>query len=152
MREAIHGFKYRGKSFLAKSLAGLLDRGYPFIDYGTYDLLIPVPLHPKRLRERGFNQAVILGKAIGRREGVPCTGFVLKKTRWSPPQIDLSPQAREENVKGSFAVTDPGRVRGMRVLLMDDVMTTGSTVNECAGELLKAGAWEVDVFTLARTV
>jgi ComF family protein len=152
MREAIHGLKYRGKSFLAKSLAGLLDRGYPLIDYGSYDLLLPVPLHPKRLKERGFNQALILGKAIGRREGVPCRGFLLKKIRWSPPQIDLSPQERQKNVKGSFAVTDPGGVRGKRLLLIDDVMTTGSTVNECAGELLKAGAGEVDVFTLARAV
>jgi len=152
IREAIHQLKYRGKSFLAKSLAGLLDRGYPFIDYGSYDLLVPVPLHPKRLRERGFNQALILGKAIGRREGIPCRGFLLKKITWSPPQIDLSPRERKENVKGSFAVTDPGRVRGKRLLLIDDVMTTGSTVNECARELLKAGAGEVDVFTLARTV
>jgi predicted amidophosphoribosyltransferase len=122
IREAIHQLKYRGKSFLAKSLAGLLDRGYPFIDY------------------------------IGRREGIPCRGFLLKKITWSPPQIDLSPREREKNVKGSFAVTDPGRVRGKRVLLIDDVMTTGSTVNECARELLKAGAGEVDVFTLARAV
>ncbi len=152
IREAIHNLKYRGKSFLAKSLTGLLDRGYPFMDYGSYGLLVPVPLHPKRLRERGFNQALMLGKAIGRREGVPCRGFLLRKIRWSPPQIDLSPQAREKNVKGSFAVTDPERVRGKRVLLIDDVMTTGSTVNECAGELLKAGAGEVDVFTLARAV
>ena len=152
IREAIHDLKYRGKSFLAKPLVGLLDRGYPFIDYGSYDLLVPVPLHPKRLRERGFNQALILGKAIGRREGFPCRGFLLKKTRLSPPQINLSPQERGKNVKGSFAVADPGGVRGKRVLLIDDVMTTGSTVNECAGELLKAGAGEVDVFTLARAV
>jgi len=152
IREAIHHLKYGGKSFLAKPLVGLLDRGYPFIDYGSYDLLVPVPLHPKRLRERGFNQALILGKAIGQREGVPCRGFLLKKIRWSLPQINLSPKEREKNVKGSFAVADPGVVRGKRVLLIDDVMTTGSTVNECAGELLKAGAGEVDVFTLARAV
>jgi ComF family protein len=152
IREAIHDLKYKGKSFLAKPLVGLLDRGYPFIDYGSYDLLVPVPLHPKRLRERGFNQALILGKAIGRREGVYCEGFLLKKIRWSPPQINLSPKERQKNVKGSFAVVDPGRIRGKRVLLIDDVMTTGSTVNECAGELLKAGAEEVDVFTLARAV
>ncbi len=152
IREAIHGLKYRGKSFLAKSLAGLFERGYPFIDYGSYDLLVPVPLHPKRLRERGFNQALILGKAIGRKEEVPCTRFLLKKISWSPPQIDLSPQEREKNVKGSFAVTAPGKVRGKRVLLVDDVMTTGATVNECARELLKAGAEQVDVFTLARAV
>ena len=152
MREAIHLLKYGGKAFLAKPLVGLLDRGYPFIDYGSYDLLVPVPLHPKRLRERGFNQALLLGRAIGRREGVSCTGFVLKKARWSTPQIHLSPKEREANVKGSFAVADRGRVRGKRVLLIDDVMTTGSTVNECARELLKAGAKEVDIFTLARAV
>ncbi len=152
IREAIHLLKYNGKSFLAKPLVGLLDRGYPFIDYGSYDLLVPVPLHPKRLRERGFNQALMLGRAIGRREGVPCGVFLLKKIKWSSAQINLSPREREENVKGTFAVTDPGGVRGKRLLLIDDVMTTGSTVNECARELLKAGAGEVDVFTLARAV
>ena len=152
MREAIHLLKYGGKSFLAKSLVGLLDRGYPFIDYGSYDLLVPVPLHPKRLRERGFNQALLLGRAIGRTEGVSCAPFLLRKTRWSSPQIHLSPGEREQNVKGSFAVADSGEIRGNRVLLIDDVMTTGSTVNECARELLKAGAGEVDVFALARAV
>ncbi len=152
IREAIHLLKYRGKSFLAKSLVGLVSMGYPFIDYDAYDLMLPVPLHPKRLRERGFNQALIVGRVIGRREGVPCPGFVLRKTRWSAPQIHLSPKEREKNVKGSFAVADPAKVRGKRILLIDDVMTTGSTVNECARELLKAGAEGVDVFTLARAV
>ena len=152
IREAIHLLKYGGKAFLARHLAGLLDKGYPFIDYASYDLLVPVPLHPKRLRERGFNQALLLGRAIARREGVSCNGFVLKKARWSPPQIDLSPREREKNVKGSFAVVDSAKVEGKRVLLIDDVMTTGSTVNECARELLKAGTMEVDVFTLARAV
>jgi ComF family protein len=152
IREAIHLLKYRGKSFLVKPLVGLLSLGYPFIDYDAYDLMVPVPLHPKRLRERGFNQALIVGRAISRREKVPCTGFVLRKIRWSPPQVHLSPGEREANVKGSFAVIDPKRVRGKRILLIDDVMTTGSTVNECARELLKAGAGGVDVFTLARAV
>ena len=87
-----------------------------------------------------------------RREGVSCMGSLLRKTRWSSPQIELSPREREKNVKGSFAVADREVIRGKRVLLIDDVMTTGSTVNECAKELLKAGAGEVDVFTLARAV
>jgi ComF family protein len=152
IREAIHQLKYGGKAFLTKSLVGLLDKGYPFIDYPSYDLLVPVPLHRKRLRERGFNQALLLGSAVGRKMGVPCAGFALKKTRWSEPQIHLSPKEREGNVKGSFSVVDPEDIRGKRVLLVDDVMTTGSTVNECARELLKAGAEEVDVFTLARAI
>jgi ComF family protein len=152
IREAIHLLKYRERSFLAKPLIGLLDRGYPFIAYGSYDLLVPVPLHPKRLRERGFNQALLLGRVIGRRKGVPCMASALKKARWSLPQIDLSPKEREANVKGSFAVADREVIRGKRVLLIDDVMTTGATVNECARALLEAGAGEVDVFTLARAV
>ncbi len=152
LRDAIHALKYEGKPFLAKTLVGLLDRGYPFIDYGLYDLLVPVPLHPKRLRERGFNQALVLGRAMARREGVPCMGFVLRKTRPSEPQIHLNPEEREKNVRGSFAVADPPKVRGKRVLLIDDVMTTGSTVDECARELSKAGATQVDVFTMARAV
>ena len=152
IREAIHALKYERKSFLAKPLVGLLDKGYPFMDYGSYDLLVPVPLHAKRLRERGFNQALVLGRAMARREGVPCTGFILRKTRPSAPQIHLSLRERQRNVKGSFAVADPAKVRGKRALLIDDVMTTGSTVNECTRELSKAGAAQVDVFTVARAV
>ena len=76
----------------------------------------------------------------------------LKKARWSLPQIDLSPKEREANVKGSFAVGDREVIQGKRVLLIDDVMTTGATVNECARTLLEAGAGAVDVFTVARAV
>jgi ComF family protein len=152
MRAAVHLLKYKGKSFVAKPLAGLLKMGYPFMDFDSYDFLVPVPLHPKRLRERGFNQAVLLTRSIGRERGIPCRVSLLKKIKLTPPQIRLTPREREENVKGSFAVVDSAGARGRRILLIDDVMTTGSTVNECARELVKAGAREVDVFTFARAL
>jgi ComF family protein len=109
-------------------------------------------LHPKRLRERGFNQAVLLARSIGRERGISCRVSLLKKIKWTPPQISLTPREREKNVKGSFAVVDSTGARGRRILLIDDVMTTGSTVNECARELMKAGAREVGVFTFARAL
>jgi ComF family protein len=116
------------------------------------DYLIPVPLHPKRLRERGFNQALLLGKAL---EDIPPAKIkpgLLKRVRHTPPQVHLNPDERRQNVQGAFALKDPSGVRGKNILLVDDVFTTGATVNECARVLKKAGAGRVTVYTLARVV
>ncbi len=111
------------------------------------DLLAPVPLHPKRIKDRGFNQSLLLARAF---PGTPVARAALIRTRSTPPQVGLNPKERQDNVKGAFAVTDPARVQGKGVLLIDDVYTTGSTVKECARVLLKAGARRVEVLTVAR--
>ena len=117
-----------------------------------FDLLIPVPLHVKRLRERGFNQALSLTKELGRWIRIPCEKRVLQKRRATVPQVDLSGVDREKGIKGAFTVVGDGTVEDRSILLVDDVYTTGATVNECAKVLLAAGAKRVDVFTLARAV
>jgi ComF family protein len=111
------------------------------------DLMVPVPLHPKRLKQRGFNQALLLARTFPE---VPLGREAVVRLRHTVPQVELKPKERRDNVKGAFAVPDPALVKGKNVLLLDDVYTTGATVRECAKVLLKAGALRVHVLTVAR--
>lgn len=147
----IRRHKYGLDQSLGRALAECLGDELP-LALERYDLVVPVPLHRARLRWRGFNQAALLGAAVARRLGRPLDVACLARVRPTPPQTMQSHDERERNVRDAFAVRRPGRVAGRRVLLVDDVMTTGATANECARVLLKAGAHGVDVFTLARAV
>jgi len=118
----------------------------------THDLLVPVPLHLRRLRWRGFNQALLLTRPLAQRCGARLDPFVLARTRPTSPQVGLDEAARRRNIAGAFAVRDPAVVRRRSVLLIDDVYTTGATVEECARVLRRAGASRVDVLVLARAV
>jgi ComF family protein len=111
------------------------------------DLLAPVPLHPKRISNRGFNQALLLAQGF---HGMPVAREAVARARHTAPQVGLNPKERRDNVKGAFTVPDPGLVKGKNVLLIDDLFTTGSTVKECARVLRKAGARQVEVLTVAR--
>jgi ComF family protein len=112
------------------------------------DLLVPVPLHPKRLRQRGFNQALLLAQAFPE---VPLDRDNLRRVRATVPQVGLkSLKERRANVKGAFAVARPEKIAGKNVCLVDDVFTTGATVRECARALNKAGARSVTIITAAR--
>lgn len=113
-------------------------------------VLTPVPLHPKRERERGFNQAALLGKRLASRIGIPFRKNLLWRKRATASQTHLTAAQRAHNVRGVFAVPWPSRVHGARVVLVDDVMTTGATVNECARTLKAAQADSVMVLTVAR--
>ena len=140
----IHNYKYNKATYLAGPLGFLMA---DMVDY-EYDLIIPVPLHPKRLRERGYNQSALLAKRLAGLTGFRCDLLSLKRIKPTVDQVGLSKSERLENVKGAFeSNTGLGDV-----LLIDDVMTTGATVNECIKVLKKAGAARVDVLTLARTV
>ena len=113
--------------------------------------MVPVPLHRRRLYERGFNQAMLLCRGIGRHWGLEVAETGLARIRQTAPQIRLTPKEREKNVRGAFAATGAG-FTGKRVLLVDDVYTTGATVSECSRILMDAGAKEVGVLTVARVV
>ena len=153
LMEAIHRLKYGGKTSLSRPLGALAKHTfYQFWDANSIDLLLPVPLHIKRLRERGFNQAYIVNKKWTGIEGIPFDGLTLSRIRWTEPQTNLARTERRKNVTGAFFLRHPDRVKGQRVLLVDDVFTTGATANECARVLMKAGAESVDVLTLARAV
>lgn len=149
--DAIHRFKYRGKvvtgEILGKFMAGTTYHGF---DINDYSLVIPVPLHPRKLRRRGFNQSLILAREIADTFGLPLDFTTLKRRLDTTPQIALGKEMRRKNVRRAFHVTDKERIEGHRVLLVDDVYTTGSTVGECARMLLKSKAAQVGVLTLAR--
>jgi ComF family protein len=148
VRQAVHAFKFGRRRALAGPLGDLL-AGVPLAAPGP-DLVIPVPLHPARERERGFNQAALLATRLGRAAGVPVDGSVLRRVRPTAAQADLPARDRQHNVRGAFAVRRPERVSGRHVLLVDDVLTTGSTAGSCAAALLDAGAAAVGVLTVAR--
>ena len=153
LMEAIHLLKYRKKSALSRPLSTIArETFFQFWDAGGIDLLVSVPLHVKRLRERGFNQAHLLIRRWARQDGIPLDGLTLFRSRWTEPQTTLSRTERRKNIKGAFSLRHPEKIRGRKVLLVDDVYTTGATVNECARVLMKAGAEFVDVLTLARAV
>ena len=114
------------------------------------DFITAVPLYPRRERERGYNQAVLLAAKLAKRTGIPFRGSIMYRNRPTATQTRLTAAQRLHNVKGVFSVPRPRRVRGARVVLVDDVMTTGATVNECARTLQSAGAASVMVMTIAR--
>jgi len=124
----------------------------PPIDAAAIDLIVPVPLHRRRLWWRGFNQAAILAEEISRRLAVPLDVTAIVRTRATAAQTTRDHDARRRNVRRAFAVARPARIAARSILLVDDVMTTGATADECARVLLAAGARSVDVFTLARVL
>ena len=113
-------------------------------------MILPVPLHPVRERERGFNQAWVLVEPLAAKWAVTCHRRALVRVRQTETQTHLNREERMMNLRGAFEVPRPAMVMGRRVLLVDDVLTTGSTASECARVLRRAGATSVLVFTLAR--
>jgi len=153
VKELIHRLKYGKKVHISRPLALQAARHLaPFITESGAELIIPVPLHGKRLRQRGFNQAVLIAGVFAKAWHLPLSRNNLCRIRWTEPQIHLSFNDRVNNVRGAFAVNDPSQIAGRRLVLVDDVYTTGSTVAECAKVLKKAGAGEVYVATIARAV
>ncbi len=149
----IRAFKFDGRRNLAGPLALLL--ATTFLDTWSVqgiDLVVPVPLHPRRKRERGYNQAALLGKELADLLGLSCPESVLSRVRATLPQVGLTDTERSQNVRHAFRCIRPTSIQGRRILLIDDVMTTGSTVASASESLLDAGAKRVCVLTLARAV
>lgn len=151
VRQAIHRLKFQGKTGGVDTL-GILT-GQCALDHftGQFDLLTWVPLSPKGLRQRGFDQALLLARQVARLAEQEPVSTLAKKNGRARQSTLKDPAARRANVLGAFSVPDPKRVSGHRVLLVDDVATTGATLSECARMLLLAGAAEVRAVTLAKT-
>jgi ComF family protein len=151
LRKAIHCFKYEDLHCLAGPLGALMASGWQTLagNRVDIDLILPVPLHRARLRERGYNQAALLARELGNRIGVPVAGDLLVRTRATVPQVGLSAEERQANVQGAFqSVT--GVLVGKKVLLVDDVYTTGSTLESACAALRESGAVSVWAYTLVR--
>ena len=151
LKAALHRYKYGPEASLARPLAGILLARCPLLVH-AYDRIVPVPLHRERLRWRGFNQALLIARPLSKQAGTPIDAHSLRRLRPTRPQVELTGAERRDNVARAFAVTRPRAVRGRRILLVDDVYTTGSTVADCSRALLAAGARVVDVLVLARAV
>lgn len=152
-RDMVLRYKYGRETYLssplARWMAGVVRRAF---DRGALDLIASVPIHPRKSRERGFDQARLLAGRLSRLIGVPLARKVLIRRNYSPSQTRLSRAERRKNIASVFAVKDRDYFKGKRVLLVDDVYTTGATANECSRVLVKAGAAAVDVLTAARAV
>ena len=151
LRIAVQALKFKGHTHLANPLGRLLFATYRrYWPVGDIDLIAPVPLHRRRFRRRGFNQAFLLVKAWPLSDETVIVRDLLTRNRPTPPQTGLDRRQRRSNIKNAFCVSRPGESAGKRVLLVDDVLTTGATAEACAAILLKDGAKRVDVLTLAR--
>jgi len=150
LRTAIHQFKYEGLRSLAAPLGQLMSRAWSeLVPVDGLDAIVPVPLHPARQRERGYNQASLLARELSRSLHCPVVEDELVRVKATTPQIDLSAEQRRANVQGAFRCTK-GSLAGKRVLLVDDVCTTGATLEAAAAALYQAGVVSVWSFTLAR--
>ena len=151
VREIIHEFKYARQMHLryliARWLRAALDDER--LRDVSFDLIVPVPLHPARQRERGFNQATLLAESLSAETSLP-SRLVLDRIRYTTTQTALDRSERMENLHNAFRLRKNADVRGLRVLLIDDVLTTGSTLSECARVLKRAGAISVHAATAAR--
>ena len=151
-KTCLRRFKYQAGIWLQEELVGWLAalwRTCP-ADVRAADFVTGVPLYPRRERERGYNQAALLAEGLARQVGIPFRPRMLGRRMPTATQTHLTAVQRVHNVKGVFKVLRPGQVRGARIALVDDVMTTGATVNECARALKAAGAAAVMVLTVAR--
>jgi ComF family protein len=150
IREAIHALKYHGRRAAAGPLGVLLAQRAPRDAIRGVDSVVPVPLHPSRLITRGFNQAELIARPLAALLGVPCVARALRRSHHDRSQAELDATARRASVRDAF---HPGPARtGARVLLIDDVFSTGATAEACAAALREAGASAVTVLTVARAL
>jgi ComF family protein len=151
LRDVIHAMKYQGIYGLVQPLAALLYDQF-FVHWGTHrlDALIPVPLHRSKLQQREFDQALALARSLSQRTGIPLWANDLIRQRRTASQVGLSATQRRQNVRGAFCLKEPQVYAGKALLLIDDVYTTGATLQECARLLQQAGAAWVGTYTLAR--
>jgi ComF family protein len=147
LRRLIHLFKYNGMTPLARPLAERLAAAAR--DLGPLDAIVPIPLHGRRRWSRGFNQAALLAGELSARTGIPARPKALRRVRPTAPQAGLSDDDRQRNMSGAFRVAEAASVRGSRILLVDDVMTTGSTLAAASQALKTAGASRVTALTVA---
>jgi ComF family protein len=148
LARAVQQLKYHARRELAAPLGELLAEHYPYADDA---LLVPVPLHLSRLRARGYNQALLLARALARRRRLACDPRLLVRTRATPEQAELDADARRTNVRGAFALRRGTRPSHPSVVVIDDVLTTGATADACARALIAGGAGQVHLYTVGRT-
>ncbi len=152
VRDRVHQFKFGARMEWVPPLVELLRIAYADSGFPVPDLIVPVPLHPHRLKQRGFNQSGLLAREFSRRTGLAVSFDTLERKNRTEPQTRLNRAERLKNVKGAFNVAPGADVKGRIVLLLDDVFTTGTTLSECAKTLKKKGASGVYALTITRAL
>ena len=153
LQRIIHLYKFEKRRSLAKHLSYMMVNHLPNdCNLKEYDYILPIPIHKNRLRERGFNQSTLIAQGISNKIGIAiCTDAIIR-SRNTSPQSSLTRDARQTNVVGAFEIKNRNLIKGKRILILDDVFTTGATVNEAVNILWNEDPIEIDVLTLARTV
>ncbi len=150
VQQAIKSLKYGGSLHAAAALSDILtDAFHRHYEPAEFDLILPVPIHRKKLRERGFNQVVVLAEKLSARIGIPLDRTSFVKSADTPPQAGLSRKERLSNLRGSFRVARKDAIKNKRILLVDDVATTGSTIREAARTIRNAGSARIEALVLA---
>jgi ComF family protein len=151
--EFISKFKYSDGTHNANFFADIMIKSAGDI-IDEADIICSVPLHPKKLFSRKYNQSAILANNIARKVDISCDNFLIKRKKNNPPQASLSKIKRLKNIKGNFSIPEKskGKIIGKNILLIDDVMTTGATINECCKMLKKSGAGKIFVLTIAKSL
>lgn len=151
LRSVVHAFKYDSKPYLAKHLGNRLASAWDrYSEIQEYDTVVYVPLHREKERERGFNQSKLLAEVLASGKKLTLLEGAMERSRNTRAQAKLSKEERMKNVKGAFMVTRSEEIKGKKILIVDDVSTTGETLEACAVELKKAGAKAVAALVLAR--
>lgn len=151
VKKIVSKIKFADKTHLAKIIAQLLHKNFAE-EINSCDFITFVPMHRKRLNQRYFNQSALIAKWLGKFSSKKILYHALKRKKFTSPQMTLTKKQRLENIKGVFAVTEKDLIKDRQLLLVDDVYTTGATVNECAKILRKSGAQKITVLTFAKTL
>jgi ComF family protein len=150
VQNLLHKLKYDNRPEVGERLGKILSRRIIDDGYGNaFDLIIPVPLHKNKRRTRGYNQSATIGDGMGKIMEIPCNDFIVSRKKSTETQTKKSKIERWENVNDAFQVSHPEQVSGKRILIVDDVITTGATIEACAKSLLEAGASEISIACLA---
>ncbi len=147
IKNIIKNLKYKNRGYLANILSEILFNRYSKIVKPEFDLIVPVPLHAGKLEKRGYNQAALIAKNLSKKTKIPLANSIVKRVKTTKPQYQLTRKERIKNLKNAFRSTKI--LHGERVLLIDDVATTGSTVQNCASVIVKAGSGKVSALVIA---
>lgn len=151
IRKVILDYKFNDKSYLYKTIVNFLLKNEKFFKIlKSYDTIIPAPINKKRNKQRGYNQSYLLSKEIAKSIGITLESNCLYKTKNIIEQSKLNKEERQRNIQGAYELIHPERLKNKKILLLDDIYTTGSTANECCKVLSTANPKEIDVFTIAK--
>lgn len=145
----LHALKYKGRSEVGVLLGTMLAQEMPPGTFPSADLFVSVPLHKKRLKERGYNQSDVFAEGLSEITGIPWSGTLLIRTRYTKSQTGKTKLERHDNVKGIFEVSDTGQIAGKNIILVDDVLTTGATLEACLEALIRAGCRNAYIMIIA---